>query len=279
MPFSTINGRNVPIEIWSPVHELDSKVVAQLKNVAGLPWVAHHVAVMPDVHLGRGATVGSVIALRGAIAPAAVGVDIGCGMAAVAPRSRRSQLPDDLRALREAIEAAIPVGMTAHDAPVWEALPDDARQAGGQLMATLRRARAQGRRSRRARRLPARHPRRRQSLHRGLPRHDRHRLVDAPLGQPPHRRRAGAAPHRDGAPARATTRRWRTATWPCSWRERRRSTATGAISTGPRTTLASTGEVMLALLAEVMRRRWPQVEFRGGDLLPPQLRRRGASLR
>ena len=134
MPFSTINGRNVPIKIWSPVHEIDSKVVAQLKNVASLPWVAHHVAVMPDVHLGRGATVGSVIALRGAIAPAAVGVDIGCGMAAVATSLKATQLPDDLRPLREAIEAAIPVGMTAHDAPVWEAMPDDRRHACGQLM-------------------------------------------------------------------------------------------------------------------------------------------------
>ena len=134
MPYSTINGRNVPIKIWSPVHEIDSKVVAQLKNVAGLPWVAHHVAVMPDVHLGRGATVGSVIALRGAIAPAAVGVDIGCGMAAVATSLKANQLPDDLRPLREAIEAAIPVGMTAHDAPVWEAMPDDRRSACGQLM-------------------------------------------------------------------------------------------------------------------------------------------------
>ena len=134
MPYSTINGRNVPIKIWSPVHEIDSKVVAQLKNVAALPWVAHHVAVMPDVHLGRGATVGSVIALRGAIAPAAVGVDIGCGMAAVGTSLKASQLPDDLRPLREAIEAAIPVGMTAHDAPVWEAMPDDGRSACGQLM-------------------------------------------------------------------------------------------------------------------------------------------------
>jgi len=134
MPFCTIDGRNVPIKIWSPVHEVDSKVVAQLKNVAGLPWVAHHVAVMPDVHLGRGATVGSVIALRGAIAPAAVGVDIGCGMAALPTSLKASQLPDDLRPLREAIEAAIPVGMTAHDAPAWEALPDDTRHACGQLM-------------------------------------------------------------------------------------------------------------------------------------------------
>ena len=83
MPSITIKGRNVPIELWAPIEEVDTQVIAQLKNVAALPWVAHHVAVMPDVHLGKGATVGSVIAMQGAVAPAAVGVDIGCGMAAV----------------------------------------------------------------------------------------------------------------------------------------------------------------------------------------------------
>src|SRR3954454_11870687 len=106
MPFSTINGRNVPIKIWAPLDEVDSKVIAQLKNVAGLPWVAHHVAVMPDVHFGRGATVGSVIAMHGAVAPAAVGVDIGCGMAAIQTSLRARDLPDNLRPLRNAIERA-----------------------------------------------------------------------------------------------------------------------------------------------------------------------------
>ena len=134
MPFTTINGRNVPIQIWAPLEEVDSQVITQLKNVAALPWVAHHVAVMPDVHAGRGATVGSVIALRGAVAPAAVGVDIGCGMAAVETSLAAQHLPDDLRALRGEIEAAIPVGMTAHDAPAWETLPDELRRTGGDLM-------------------------------------------------------------------------------------------------------------------------------------------------
>ena len=73
-------------------------MITQLKNVAALPWVAHHVAVMPDVHFGKGATVGSVIAMRGAVAPAAVGVDIGCGMAAVKTSLDAKDLPDDLRA-------------------------------------------------------------------------------------------------------------------------------------------------------------------------------------
>ena len=134
MPATTINGRNVPIRMWAPANEVDSKVIAQLKNVAALPWVAHHVAVMPDVHLGKGATVGSVIAMRGAVAPAAVGVDIGCGMAAVETSLKASDLPDDLRRLRLAIEAAIPVGRNAHDQPAWERAGDELRAAGQALM-------------------------------------------------------------------------------------------------------------------------------------------------
>src|SRR5215471_17601038 len=110
MSITTIKGRNVPIRIWAPFEEIDSRVIEQLKNVASLPWVAHHVAVMPDVHAGRGATVGSVIAMHGAVAPAAVGVDIGCGMAAVKTSLTARDLPDDLRRLRLAIERAIPVG-------------------------------------------------------------------------------------------------------------------------------------------------------------------------
>ena len=110
MPAITIKGRNVPIQLWAPIEEVDTQVITQLKNVAALPWVAHHVAVMPDVHLGKGATVGSVIAMRGAVAPAAVGVDIGCGMAAVKTSLTAKDLPDDLRRLRLEIEDAIPVG-------------------------------------------------------------------------------------------------------------------------------------------------------------------------
>src|SRR5206468_9447946 len=115
MPSTTLKGRNVPIQLWAPIEEVDSQVITQLKNVAALPWVAHHVAVMPDVHLGKGATVGSVIAMRGAVAPAAVGVDIGCGMAAVKTSLTAKELPDDLRRLRLAIEDAIPVGPMGHD--------------------------------------------------------------------------------------------------------------------------------------------------------------------
>src|SRR3954466_14682636 len=121
MTHCTINGDQVPIRIWAPLQELESDALRQLKAVASLPWVAHHVAVMPDVHVGRGATVGSVIAMRGAVAPAAVGVDIGCGMTAVRTSLTAFRLPDDLRQLRMAIEDAVPVGRRQHAAPIWQA--------------------------------------------------------------------------------------------------------------------------------------------------------------
>lgn len=114
MPIVELRGAVVPIWMWARPEEVGSDALDQLKQIAGLPWAHHHVAVMPDVHLGKGATVGSVVALRGAVSPAAVGVDIGCGMAAVATSLRAEDLPDDLRALRSAVEAAIPVGFGAH---------------------------------------------------------------------------------------------------------------------------------------------------------------------
>ncbi|HKO53819.1 MAG TPA: RtcB family protein [Polyangiaceae bacterium] len=113
----------MPIRVWANVHELESDAVRQLKAVSALPWVAHHVAVMPDVHVGKGATVGSVIAMRGAVAPAAVGVDIGCGMAAQKTNLTANDLPDSLHRLRLKIEAAIPVGRDQHKAPVWAEQP------------------------------------------------------------------------------------------------------------------------------------------------------------
>ena len=104
MPATIIKGDRVPIRLWAKPHEVESDAIRQLKAVSSLPWVAHHVAVMPDVHVGKGATVGSVIALRGAVAPAAVGVDIGCGMAAVKTSLTANDLPDSLKRLRLAIE-------------------------------------------------------------------------------------------------------------------------------------------------------------------------------
>jgi tRNA-splicing ligase RtcB (3'-phosphate/5'-hydroxy nucleic acid ligase) len=112
---SKLQGKVAPIRLWAPVHEVESQALDQLKNIAALPWVFHHVAVMPDCHLGKGCTVGSVIAMKGAVSPAAVGVDIGCGMAAVKTNLTASDLPDSLQGLRLAIEAAVPVGFSSHE--------------------------------------------------------------------------------------------------------------------------------------------------------------------
>jgi tRNA-splicing ligase RtcB len=101
-----------PVHMWANEHEVESAALQQLRNIATLDWV-HGVRVMPDVHLGKGATVGSVIAMKQAVSPAAVGVDIGCGVSAVKTSLTESDL-DYLHGLRLAIEAAIPVGFNAH---------------------------------------------------------------------------------------------------------------------------------------------------------------------
>jgi tRNA-splicing ligase RtcB (3'-phosphate/5'-hydroxy nucleic acid ligase) len=106
------------LKSWTAGVELDWDTVQQLRNIADLPILAGHVAVMPDVHLGKGATVGSVIPTQGAIIPAAVGVDIGCGMAAVRTEISANQLPHSLRRLRSRIEERVPVGFGAHDRPL-----------------------------------------------------------------------------------------------------------------------------------------------------------------
>jgi tRNA-splicing ligase RtcB len=98
------------IKAWVKGVPVEDAAIEQLRNVAGLPFVHSHVAAMPDVHFGRGATVGSVIPTKGAIIPAAVGVDIGCGMMAMRTSLKASQLPDSLKGARDAIEAAVPVG-------------------------------------------------------------------------------------------------------------------------------------------------------------------------
>jgi tRNA-splicing ligase RtcB len=109
----TLTTGRVPVKIFTG--EVEAGARAQLENVSRLPVVFHHVAAMPDVHAGIGATVGSVIPTRGAIIPAAVGVDIGCGMSAVRLSLRADQLPDDLSKIRAAIERAVPVGFEEHD--------------------------------------------------------------------------------------------------------------------------------------------------------------------
>ncbi len=113
MPIKTIITKAPrPVKIFTDQIEPDTR--RQLTNIACLPIVHSHVAAMPDVHLGIGATVGSVIPTRGAIIPAAVGVDIGCGMNAVRLSLKAEQLPDNLSAVRRAIERAIPVGFAIH---------------------------------------------------------------------------------------------------------------------------------------------------------------------
>lgn len=99
-----------PIKAWVRGVPVEPEAQAQLRNIAALPFVGPWVAVMPDVHLGKGATVGSVVPTRGAVVPAAVGVDIGCGMAAVRTTLSAKDLPDSLAPLRGAIERAVPVG-------------------------------------------------------------------------------------------------------------------------------------------------------------------------
>ncbi|MCY4507107.1 MAG: RtcB family protein [Acidobacteria bacterium] len=110
------NLGGVPVKVWTT--DIDPKAVVQLGEVSRLPIVAGSVAAMPDVHVGIGATVGSVIPTRKALIPAAVGVDIGCGMAAARLTLDAARLPDSLRGVREAIEDAVPVGFAAHGEPV-----------------------------------------------------------------------------------------------------------------------------------------------------------------
>ena len=108
--FSVHQTQNVPLKLWDSHQRFEAGAMQQLRNVAALPFVFRHVAGMPDVHWGKGATVGSVIATSRAIVPAAVGVDIGCGMMAVRTSLTADQLPDNLAAIRAEIERAVPKG-------------------------------------------------------------------------------------------------------------------------------------------------------------------------
>ena len=116
-----------PIKAWTKGVQLEDAARQQLLNVAQLPFIYKWVAAMPDVHWGIGATVGSVIPTRGAIIPAAVGVDIGCGMMAVKTSLHAHQLPDNLHGIRTAIEKAVPHGRTdnggKNDRGAWANAP------------------------------------------------------------------------------------------------------------------------------------------------------------
>ncbi|MGJ7417897.1 RtcB family protein [Streptomyces cinereoruber] len=113
MSYVEVPGAQVPIRMWADPSTVEGGAMQQLRNVATLPWIKG-LAVMPDVHYGKGATVGSVIAMQGAVCPAAVGVDIGCGMSAVKTSLTAGDLPGDLSRLRSKIEQAIPVGRGLH---------------------------------------------------------------------------------------------------------------------------------------------------------------------
>ncbi len=134
------SGRGVPIKAWTRGVPLEPEAEQQLRNVASLPIVYKWVAAMPDVHWGMGATIGSVIPTKGAIIPAAVGVDIGCGMMAVQTTLTAGDLPDSLRTIREVIERAVPHGRTnngqKNDRGAWWNIPQHHLKEWGRLKPT-----------------------------------------------------------------------------------------------------------------------------------------------
>nr|WP_280640068.1 RtcB family protein [Pseudomonas sp. RGM2987] len=129
------NGK--PIKMWTRGVPVEPEARQQLMNTAQMPFVFKHMAVMPDVHLGKGSTIGSVIPTKGAVIPAAVGVDLGCGMSAVRTSLRASDLPDHLFGLRTAIEKAVPHGRSSghsgRDKGAWATAPAVVDQAWSAL--------------------------------------------------------------------------------------------------------------------------------------------------
>lgn len=126
--FNVIQDGGLPIKLWNKHVTIEDEAIKQLINVSKMPFVHKHVAAMPDTHWGMGATIGSVIATKGAIIPAAVGVDIGCGMMALKTPIMAADLPDNLSELRTAIENAIPHGRTNNggegDRGAWHDIPE-----------------------------------------------------------------------------------------------------------------------------------------------------------
>jgi tRNA-splicing ligase RtcB (3'-phosphate/5'-hydroxy nucleic acid ligase) len=131
----------VPVKLWTKGVPVDPSALQQLANAAKLPFVFKHIAAMPDVHFGIGATIGSVIPTFKAIIPAAVGVDIGCGMIACKTSLHANDLPESLAVLRSEIEKAVPHGMSPkntmrggnRDKGSWAQPPSEADAAWGQL--------------------------------------------------------------------------------------------------------------------------------------------------
>jgi tRNA-splicing ligase RtcB len=135
--YEVIASEGVPIKAWVKGVVLEEQARNQLVNLARMPFVFRWVVAMPDVHWGIGATVGSVIATTGAIIPAAVGVDIGCGMIAQRTTLTAAALPDNLVPIRSAIERAVPHGRTdnggRNDRGAWSDPPAAARAAWAAL--------------------------------------------------------------------------------------------------------------------------------------------------
>ena len=118
MTFPIIYNREdqvVPVKSWMSFDpQFDSGTVDQVRKTATLPWAHSHVALMADGHVGKGCTVGSVIALKDAVSPAAVGIDIGCSMRATRTSLTAEDLPETLLGLRSRIEGVVPVGFSSH---------------------------------------------------------------------------------------------------------------------------------------------------------------------
>ncbi|WP_319004950.1 RtcB family protein [Microbulbifer aggregans] len=136
--YEVMQDGGVPIKSWTVGVPFEAEAKEQLKNISRLPFIHQWLAAMPDVHLGKGATIGSVVPTVGAVIPAAVGVDIGCGMMAVRTSLKASQLPDDLAPVRSAIERAIPHGRSSRargsrDKGAWCDVPNDVMSAWAPL--------------------------------------------------------------------------------------------------------------------------------------------------
>ncbi|MEQ4531567.1 MAG: RtcB family protein [Mixta sp.] len=143
-PWQLLSAPNsAPIKMWTHGVPVEPEAQHQLLNTAKMPFIFKHLAVMPDVHLGKGSTIGSVIPTRGAIIPASVGVDIGCGMIAVRTSLTARDLPDNLHNIRSAIERAVPHGRTSNrsgnDKGAWQRAPDKVKQHWATLQSGFKR--------------------------------------------------------------------------------------------------------------------------------------------
>lgn len=137
MPYQVLQHGGMPIKMWTKGVVVDTNSQRQLLQTAQMPFIHKWVAVMPDVHYGKGATIGSVIPTKGAIIPAVVGVDIGCGMMATRTSLTADDLPDNLNALRTELERLIPHGMSKtrgrRDVGSWENPPERVDRAWAEL--------------------------------------------------------------------------------------------------------------------------------------------------